>query len=557
MPDGAADRREPHDSIKHTLVALLIAFILTLTFRGFVMEGFIIPTGSMAPTLLGEHWRVRSPLGGHDWAINGKVGPRAPGEGIDADDPISRTPLSLLRAGRSAGDRILVLKWAYALADPSRWDAAVFKYPEAPRENFIKRIVGLPGEDVWLVDGDVFVRKSRRSSEPGAEATGHPTGSIASDDGWRIARKPDNVQRALWQPVWESESAGTEGTLVPAAASELHPPWTGMGWQGIAEGRSFHHNSAGHATLKWDSTRWRITDWNPYNDPDAPTSRDERRYFPVNDIRVRFAIEPVGALHDLTIRVAARGHTFTARAWNPDDSDPSGKGSSSIEVSGPGFPELKHPRPRAPSPRLPIGVSTTVEFWMFDQRLELWVGGERVAIGDFDWTPRFRLAAATNKGDEEIAALLGEGPGGASAIRGNPLADPTLYSPPEISIAFEGGPVTLHRLAVDRDIYYRPTVMENDPRIAARGTHPSHLARLSPDEFFALGDNSGASRDSRLWDAVDPWVAREIDSEPGVVHRALLLGKAFFVYFPSPHEVSVAGRDRPLVPDFGRMRWIR
>src|SRR5687768_9747451 len=44
-------------SIKETIESILIAFILAFVFRAFVVEAFVIPTGSMAPTLLGAHMR--------------------------------------------------------------------------------------------------------------------------------------------------------------------------------------------------------------------------------------------------------------------------------------------------------------------------------------------------------------------------------------------------------------------------------------------------------------------------------------------------------------------
>lgn len=82
-------------------------------------------------------------------------------------------------------------------------------------------------------------------------------------------------------------------------------------------------------------------------------------------------------------------------------------------------------------------------------------------------------------------------------------------------------------------------------------THPSQPALLRPNQFFVCGDNSAASLDARLWGEPDPWVAATIDSTIGVVPRDLMIGKAFFVYFPAMH------RDRPVpVVDFGRMRFI-
>lgn len=52
---------------------------------------------------------------------------------------------------------ILVDKWTYRLGRPDRGDVIVFKYPGNPKEYFIKRIVGLPGETV-LVPGDNTVK---------------------------------------------------------------------------------------------------------------------------------------------------------------------------------------------------------------------------------------------------------------------------------------------------------------------------------------------------------------------------------------------------------------
>ena len=59
-------------SIKETFTSILIAFVLAFVFRGFVVEAFVIPTGSMAPTLRGQFVEARSEQNGVTWA----VGPR-------------------------------------------------------------------------------------------------------------------------------------------------------------------------------------------------------------------------------------------------------------------------------------------------------------------------------------------------------------------------------------------------------------------------------------------------------------------------------------------------
>src|SRR5262245_66225797 len=75
--------------------------------------------------------------------------------------------------------RVLVNKLVYLLRDPERYEVVVFKNPLWQRQNYIKRLVGLPGERICLRNGDVFVT---------------PPGSAAEE---RIARKSDGV----WRPV--------------------------------------------------------------------------------------------------------------------------------------------------------------------------------------------------------------------------------------------------------------------------------------------------------------------------------------------------------------------
>jgi signal peptidase I len=55
------------------------------------------------------------------------------------------------------GDNLLVDKISYRFKDPERFDIIVFPYQYEEETFYIKRIIGLPGETIWIVDGDILV----------------------------------------------------------------------------------------------------------------------------------------------------------------------------------------------------------------------------------------------------------------------------------------------------------------------------------------------------------------------------------------------------------------
>jgi signal peptidase I len=100
--------------IETVAYALVLAFLL----RTFVIQAFWIPSGSMIPTL-------------------------------------------------DVNDRVLVLKFWYKLPkiEPKRGQIVVFKFPDDPMRDFVKRLIGLPGETVEMKSGRVFIN-GREISEP-------------------------------------------------------------------------------------------------------------------------------------------------------------------------------------------------------------------------------------------------------------------------------------------------------------------------------------------------------------------------------------------------------
>ena len=56
-----------------------------------------------------------------------------------------------------AGDQIFGNRLAYLFDEPERYDIVIFKYPDDKEQYFIKRVIGLPGDTVNIIDGDVYV----------------------------------------------------------------------------------------------------------------------------------------------------------------------------------------------------------------------------------------------------------------------------------------------------------------------------------------------------------------------------------------------------------------
>src|SRR6187397_117242 len=110
-------------TLREYFESIVIAVILALFIRTFVVQAFKIPTGSMEETLLiGDHLLVNKFV----------FGPAATG--------VER---ALLPIGAI-----------------KRRDVLVFKYPEEPARDFIKRVIGLPGETVELRDKKVSINGS-------------------------------------------------------------------------------------------------------------------------------------------------------------------------------------------------------------------------------------------------------------------------------------------------------------------------------------------------------------------------------------------------------------
>ncbi len=545
---GAKKHNEGSIGIKETLTSLIIAFMLAFLFRGFVIEGFQIPTGSMAPTLLGKHIRFQGEQSGYNW----ETGPWTYNEfrqpvrnqtGIKAQDPMSGFEFVDSNRRLAAGDRVFVLKYLPLLQQPERWDVVVFKNP-GEHTNYIKRLVGLPSEQLAIVDGDVFAR-------PYVEGQTLPSGWDAwTTDDWQIQRKPERIQRAMLQEVFDSSYAPVENI-------EFRSPFTGVGsgWSGVADQRAFAFEGAGATTLLWNTIR-PITDMNAYNQTaefydlflgsDQSTTRPGLRPFPTSDLSLSCNIRSEGAGVIASPTIESRGRAFRARI-------DLGSGSASVQMRYASSADSVWAEVDAGSfGAVGAGEWAHVEFWHIDQALWVFVNGELIAggadKGAYEWTPAQRATAATGKSWETLEAE------DAGAGNLGVFHQTQIYGKPSVRWDFEGGAFELSHVRVQRDISYHISQQSR-----TRGAHPENFPTMDADQYFMCGDNSSNSADSRIWGdtEINGWVRQEIDDSPGVVNRDLVVGKAFVVYFPAPLSDSGGSKlSRFFAIDFGRLRWI-
>jgi len=76
-------------------------------------------------------------------------------------------PSSSMESTVMTGDRVIGFRLAYLLSEPERGDIIMFKMPDDESQNYLKRIIGLPGEQVEIIDGKVYINGSEVPLEEG------------------------------------------------------------------------------------------------------------------------------------------------------------------------------------------------------------------------------------------------------------------------------------------------------------------------------------------------------------------------------------------------------
>ncbi len=455
--------------VRENIEAIIVAIVLALIIREFAMEAFVIPTGSMAPTLFGEHTEITCPNCSRRFAIDNPNKspsfekayrcsaecPRCKSRGTvylyaneysESSEAVcqncgNRWIVETPESGRTVmakrialicpncdfefkrditpsdvtgGHKILVNKAGLLVRDPKRWDVIVFKYPEDTTKNYIKRLIGLPGEKLQAKDGDIYING-------------------------KIARKELDVIRAMKFEVFNSElDQKWEKTI----------PWTSFddNWQLAVESLEVKAHE-GESAAEFNK---RITSSLPYSDPDGDSSYED-----VTDIGYKLSVtcRDKGEFF-CTIDNQEYEFRFTVPVGD--------KGSASLTKDG--------VKVRTADLRFEPGKTYDVEFLAIDDRVLGLVEGREVFRYDYE-------------------------------------PDRIVSGSAQISLGTVKSAARFDKVHVYRDIYYVP-----------QGEYGVREAlELGPDEYFAMGDNSASSKDSRGW---------------GTVPAPNMLGRGFIIFWP-------------------------
>lgn len=550
---------------RETIESIVVAIILAFLFRTFIAEAFVIPTGSMAPTLMGKHKDVECSQCGYAYQAGASVEDSDGSRVVASTCPICRYTMQLDTANGNhasfTGDRILVSKFSYDLNEPQRWDVIVFKYPGNAKQNYIKRLIGLPNETVRIRHGDIFVKPDGKET-------------------FQIARKPEHKLLAMLQTVHDSryvspllEKAGWPDRWRAARVDGGESRWTrdAQSRSYRADGNSdrmtwlrYQHVAPLYddwiALLSGESipdlsqlTGQLITDFYAYNayatgslgaqeagtlgpDPDDPRRPNGLHW--VGDLAVEARVEVRGEQGKLALKLVESGIHFECTI-----DVASGEAELSMRGGPGGFQGEEGKLVERPVAQTNVRGGGTYELRManVDDEIWFWVNGRRVTFS----------SPTTYQG----------------------VAQPRPHWSPEddgdlspVGIGSEGLELNVEWLRVLRDKYYiatrgGATMDHHYPGyvtfldVLQTFANPSTWATselfewdaagpvefpLGPDEFFPLGDNSPQSKDARLWES-----APHVD-------RKLLTGKALLIYWPHAWN-----RPIPFLPNIQRMGFIR
>ena len=558
---------QPVDNVREIIETVVFVVVLVLLLKSFVAEAFQIPTGSMAETLYGYQKEVKCPTCDYRFPVNASEEMERPGskpivrcvcpnclQKIQTANAGEREPPGFATAQDAenvSGDRVLVAKFLYDLfnRDPDRLDVVVFKFPGesnmgAPQidrppfpgsgpykggtqMNYIKRLIGLPGEAIAIYRGKLYVLPANHGLKFPEDADEdprnlwryeymhHASGGTNSkyEKFWNDPGHPFQIIRKRPENILAMKRIVYDQDFTPR--DEGKPGGSPVRWSGwTAAGKGFTSAPSGPGKTEWlryahilrsdngvDSTEPElITDFMAYNDgakaDQYPQTRGDNW---VGDLILETEVEVAKAEGELVLELCKGIDRFQARF---DLTNGNCKILRLRSKEGGNVSDVK-------TTELGQSVATAVKkpgtyrlrFANVDQRLTVWVDKD-LPFGD--------------------GVVDDDNP-----YQGGPVADNDLQP---ASIGAVNAQVTARSMKLFRDTYYTATGSPADVGIGRRtkagsddwktslnGNMPILFMYVQDGHFLCLGDNSPHSSDGRSW---------------GLVPRRLMLGRALLIYFP-------------------------
>jgi len=468
----------------------------------------------------------------------------------------------------SSGDRVLVSKFDYdsGIGEPHRFDVVVFKYPKGPIENgvpknYIKRLLGLPGQILAIFFGQLFfytpLPGERPRWNPQMDDVDNPLfnkydlwqkdlfienkmydlthtddpGSrklFTTPGKFQIIRKPPEVMMSMRRIVYDNDYPAMD--LVDV----LPPRWKPAENSGWASDKSngFVHAAAKKNGVDWLRYRHILRPWTGPATPDRkPELITDMMDYNAGTPSLTNPITQCNWVGDLMVECDLTVNKAEGEFWLELS-----RGGSRFQASfdlATGkctlFKMDKHGK-QTELAQADTRVKSTGHFTFrlanFDARLAVWVDND-LPFGDGKDYPPPNIRS---EGEDEKSL---------SEEDLNERRGPTEYNDLEpASIGNRGAQVHVAHLRLWRDTYYLVVAPQPDIGLSQddwcnpsqwsrirgirsldedRGGMPFKTMYVQPGHYLCLGDNSPASSDSREW---------------GVVPQRLMLGRALMVYFP-------------------------
>jgi signal peptidase I len=499
---GRDKKKHAHgDPTREVFETVVFVVVLVLMLKLFVAEAFVIPTGSMATTLWGDQVVVTCPECGNEFPVTAAArnGRRTwPSETACQNCGLQFAPAN--PQDYSSGDRVLVGKYEYHVRHPQRFDVPVFKYPEEPYSraeksamNYIKRLVGLPGETIAIYKGDLYVTTALtypdrpRPDRPldlwqlqytyprDAEAV-----KVFDAGGFTPIRKTPEQILTVRRLVFDLDQQPK--SLTGEFKTRWHPDPDGAGWK--MEDKGFTHNGEATGWMRYhhvEASSWRVDPRTGATQPRQPvpildhlsynvTDGGNPAHYWVPDLIVECTADFGSASDRLVLELTKAGDKFRAEFDN---------GVCRLFHIPGGAPD----KPAQLGTDVKTGISSgkyRLRFANVDSRLTVWVDGKVLDFGPAaEYPPPSRDNFEYTVADVQEPARVGA-----------------------------TGNVGVSKVQLWRDVYY--TCNEaGDCRVQTYYVQPGH--------YFCLGDNSASSADGRSW---------------GLVPERLMLGRAVVIYWP-------------------------